>query len=79
MALVILTVISAMTGLNVSVIADIPEGLSELKMNAPSLFNWFDLSVIILPAMSLAVLGAITSLLTPVVADKQTIAKYNNK
>ncbi len=77
-ALVILTVTSAMMGLNVSVIADIPEGLSELKITAPSLFNWFDLSAIILPAMSLAVLGAIASLLTTVDADNETITKYNS-
>jgi SulP family sulfate permease len=77
-ALVILTVTSAMMGLNVSVIADIHEGLSELKITAPSLFNWFDLSAIILPAMSLAVLGAIVSLLTTVVADNETITKYNS-
>ena len=77
-ALIVLTVISTMMDLDVTIIGNIPEGLPELKIDSLNSLNWFDLSAIILPAMTLAALGAIDSLLTSIVADNKTKTQHNS-
>lgn len=74
-ALIVLTVVSTMMGLNVSVIGTIPEGLPDLHLEH---IHWEHPMSIILPALTLAALGAIDSLLTSVVADNMTKTKHES-
>jgi SulP family sulfate permease len=74
-ALIALTVVSSMMGLNVSVIGTIPEGLPDLHLDH---IHWDHPMTIILPALTLAALGAIDSLLTSVVADNMTKTKHQS-
>jgi SulP family sulfate permease len=74
-ALIVLTVVSSMMGLNVSVIGAIPEGLPDLHLNH---IHWDHPMSIVLPALTLAALGAIDSLLTSVVADNMTKTKHQS-
>jgi len=74
-ALIILTIASTIMGLNVSVIGEIPKGLPDLHLD---MIDWSHPMVIILPAITLAALGAIDSLLTSVVADNMTKTKHNS-
>ncbi|MEE9355826.1 MAG: SulP family inorganic anion transporter [Methylococcaceae bacterium] len=77
-ALVALTIASTLMGLDVAIIGNIPEGLPALKVAGLSAVNWFDISTIVVPAMTLAALGAIDSLLTSVVADNLTKTQHNS-
>jgi len=77
-ALILLTITSTLLGLDVTIISDIHIDLPQFKINTLKSLNWFDLSTIILPAMTIAVLGAIDSLLTSVVIDKKTKTKHNS-
>jgi len=77
-ALVGVTAISFFMGLDVAVIGDIPSGLPEFYLGAILHINITDLSYIIVPAATLAGLGAIDSLLTSVVADNITKTKHNS-
>ncbi len=77
-ALVALTIASTLMELDVAVIGTIPEGLPELKLAAISTVHWFDMSSIIVPAMTLAALGAIDSLLTSIVADNLTRTQHDS-
>ena len=74
-ALVALTIVSTMMGLNVSVIGAIPEGLPDLHLDH---IHWDHPMTIVLPALTLAALGAIDSLLTSVVADNMTKTKHES-
>ena len=74
-ALIVLTVVSSVMGLNVSVIGAIPEGLPDLHLDH---IHWDHPMTIILPALTLAALGAIDSLLTSVVADNMTKTKHGS-
>ena len=65
-------------GLDVTIIGNIPEGLPKLKIDVLTSLNWLELSPIVLPAMTLAALGAIDSLLTSVVADNKTKTQHNS-
>lgn len=77
-ALIALTIVSTMMGLEVKIIGDIPEGLPELQID--SLFNvdWSDPMLLIIPALTLAALGTIDSLLTSIVADNMTKTQHNS-
>ena len=75
-ALVAVTLISIITPMGVAIIGDIPKGLPMLNF---SIFNAMsDLSFIVIPAITLAALGAIDSLLTSVVADNLTKTSHNS-
>ncbi|MCK5897479.1 MAG: SulP family inorganic anion transporter [Methylococcales bacterium] len=77
-ALIILTIVATVLKLEVSVIGDIPKGLPQLKL---STLNSIDLSqpmLIIIPAITLAALGAIDSLLTSIVADNMTKTQHKS-
>jgi SulP family sulfate permease len=77
-ALVVLTVISTVMGLDVSIIGDIPEGLPVLQID---IFANLDLShpmLLIIPALTLAALGTIDSLLTSIVADNMTKTQHSS-
>ncbi len=77
-ALILITIASTLMGLDVTIIGDIHIDLPEFKINTLNSLNWFDLSAIIIPAMTIAILGAIDSLLTSVVVDKKTKTRHNS-
>ena len=77
-ALVVLTIASTIMGLNVAIIGDIPEGLPELKLNTLIKVDLSSPMLIVIPAMTLAALGAIDSLLTSIVADNMTKTQHKS-
>ncbi len=77
-ALIASTFASTLMDLDVLIINDIPKGLPELKIAALTSHNWLDFSVILLPAITLAALGTIDSLLTSVVADNMTKTRHDS-
>jgi SulP family sulfate permease len=74
-ALVALTALAVLLGLEVSVIGRIPSGLPSLVM--PSL-DFQRLPLLMVPAIQLAFLGAIDSLLTSLVADNLTRTQHGS-
>lgn len=64
--------------LEVPLIGEIPSGLPSLKLAALSSLELADVRYVIMPAIALAGLGAIDSLLTSVVADNMTRTKHNS-
>ena len=77
-ALIGLTVLSTLMGFTVPVIGDIPKGLPDIHIDTLIGMDWRHPMVIIIPALTLAALGAIDSLLTSVVADNMTKTKHNS-
>ena len=77
-ALIGLTIVAIMLGLNVPVIGDIPKGLPDVHLDTLLSMDWHHPMVMVIPALTLAALGAIDSLLTSVVADNKTKTKHNS-
>lgn len=77
-ALIILTLIVAIFKLNVPLIGDIPSGIPEIHIDSILNLDWYHPMNIIVPALTLAALGAIDSLLTSVVADNMTKTQHNS-
>jgi len=77
-ALLGLTFISVFMGLNVSVIGNIPKGLPDIHFGTMYFVDWQHPMVMIIPALTLASLGAIDSLLTSVVADNMTKTQHDS-
>lgn len=77
-ALIFLSVLSTFLGFDVPVIGDIPKGMPDIHVNTLLSMDWRHPMVIIIPAITLAALGAIDSLLTSVVADNMTKTKHNS-
>ena len=77
-ALVGLTILSTLIGLNVSVIGNIPKGLPDVHIDTLLSMDWHHPMVMVMPALTLAALGAIDSLLTSVVADNMTKTQHNS-
>jgi SulP family sulfate permease len=77
-ALIALTIASTLLSLDVSIIGDIPKGLPDLKFREILASEWFDISAVVIPALTLAALGTIDSLLTSIVADNMTKTKHNS-
>ncbi|KAF3977068.1 MAG: SulP family inorganic anion transporter [Methylococcales symbiont of Iophon sp. n. MRB-2018] len=77
-ALVGLTLISTIMGLDVRIIGDIPEGLPALKIDALMNVDFSHPMLLIIPALTLAALGTIDSLLTSIVADNMTKTQHNS-
>jgi SulP family sulfate permease len=77
-ALIVLTILSSIMGLNVAIIGHIPEGLPKLQLESLIEVNYMQPMLIIVPALTLAALGAIDSLLTSIVADNMTKTKHNS-
>jgi len=77
-ALVSLTLLASFMDLNVPIIGDIPTGLPELQLAALYNVDWHHPMVMIIPAITLAALGAIDSLLTSVVADNMTKTQHHS-
>ncbi len=77
-ALIGLTLVSVFVGLDVPIIGDIPKGLPDIHINTLLTMDWHHPMVMVIPAITLAALGAIDSLLTSVVADNKTKTKHNS-
>jgi SulP family sulfate permease len=77
-ALVVLTIISTMLGLDVNIIGNIPEGLPALQLDSLVGVDLSNPMLIIIPALTLAALGTIDSLLTSIVADNMTKTRHNS-
>jgi SulP family sulfate permease len=76
-ALLAVTIITNWTNLSVPLIGDIPKGIPELQISKFSL-SGMELGLIIKLALTLALLGAIDSLLTSVIADNTTKTKHDS-
>jgi sulfate permease, SulP family len=77
-ALVVVSGISYFFVTDVEVLGKMPEGFPALKVNVLAQLTMSDIGFIIIPAIMLAFLGAIDSLLTSVVADNVTKTKHNS-
>jgi len=77
-ALIVLTIISTVMGLDVKIIGDIPEGLPALQIDSIMGVDWSHPMLLILPALTLAALGTIDSLLTSIVADNMTKTRHSS-
>jgi len=78
MALIGFSLLSTLMNFNVPIIGDIPKGLPDIHINTLMGMDWRHPMVIIIPALTLAALGAIDALLTSVVADNMTKTKHNS-
>ena len=77
-ALISMTIATTFIGLEVPVIGTIPSSLPELKIGAIASIHASDITLIIELALTLALLGAIDSLLTSVIADNITKTKHHS-
>jgi SulP family sulfate permease len=77
-ALLTLSIIATMMNLDVPIIGDIPKGLPDVHIDTLLSMDWHHPMAIIIPALTLASLGAIDSLLTSVVADNMTKTQHNS-
>jgi len=75
-ALVVMSSLAIAFGLDYKPIEQIPEGLPVPQLEMFSNFNLGNISPYVLTALTLALLGAIDSLLTSVVADNMTKTKH---
>jgi len=76
-ALVVMSSLAIALGLDYKPIEQIPEGLPVPQLEMFSNFNLGSISPYVLTALTLALLGAIDSLLTSVVADNMTNTNHN--
>lgn len=77
-ALVVVSLIPVFIPMDIGIIGDIPKGFPKLRFDA---LGGLDLDIfwtLIVPAITLAALGSIDSLLTSVVADNMTKTKHNS-
>ena len=77
-ALITLSIASTLLELQVPIIGNIPQGLPDVHIDTLLSMDWHHPMVIIIPALTLAALGAIDSLLTSVVADNMTKTQHNS-
>lgn len=77
-ALIIVTLIVHFFSLDTALIGSMPEGLPGLKLGALKHLSFSGSGAALVPALTLAGLGAIDSLLTSVVADNITKTKHNS-
>ncbi|MBT3301507.1 MAG: SulP family inorganic anion transporter [Bacteroidetes bacterium] len=77
-ALLIITLVSVLFSLETPAIGTMPTGLPSIKISALGGINLSDLSLILIPAITLAGLGTIDTLLTSVVADNITRTKHKS-
>jgi len=75
LALVVVTLFAQIAGLQLPTIGTIPSGLPDIVLPT---FSRSQLTLIVSAAMSLAVLGAIDTLLTSLVADSLTKTEHNS-
>lgn len=77
-ALITASLVSFFFSFDVPLIGEMPSGLPSLKITSLFDLKFSDLSFVLIPAITLAGLGTIDSLLTSVVADNITRTKHNS-
>ena len=77
-ALLSLSIISTILNMSVPIIGDIPKGIPDIHVDTLLSMDWHHPMVMIIPALTLASLGAIDSLLTSVVADNMTKTQHDS-
>lgn len=77
-ALIFISLISAFFKIDTPLIGQMPSGLPAFKISALAGINFSDLNMALIPALTLAGLGTLDSLLTSVVADNITRTKHNS-
>ncbi|HRK53894.1 MAG TPA: SulP family inorganic anion transporter [Cyclobacteriaceae bacterium] len=77
-ALIAVSLIPQFVVMDIPKIGDIPAGLPHINFGIFSGLNMSNLGLVIIPAITLAALGSIDSLLTSVVADNITKTKHNS-
>lgn len=77
-ALVVISLISVLFPMDTPLIGHMPSGLPTLKIASLSGLQFSDLNLVLIPAITLAGLGILDSLLTSVVADNITRTKHNS-
>ena len=77
-ALVVLTLLATLLKLDVPIIGDIPKGFPDVHIDTLLAMDWHHPMNMIVPALTLAALASIDSLLTSVVADNKTKTKHNS-
>ena len=77
-ALLVVSLVAILANLDVTTIGEIPKGFPKIYLSMFSGFKFSAISPYIVTAASLALLGAIDSLLTSVVADNMTKTKHNS-
>lgn len=78
LALVGVSMLAAWTDFHVSVIGEIPSELPSLKLDPLLGVHFADLKPMFVPAITLALLGSIDSLLTSVIADNVTKTRHDS-
>lgn len=78
LALLIISLGCFLFSLDTPLIGEMPAGLPSLKISSLSQLSLPDITLIFMPAITLAGLGSIDSLLTSVVADNITRTKHNS-
>ena len=76
-ALLVLSSVAYLLNMDVAIIGDIPKGLPDVHIDTLLEMDWHHPMVMVIPALTLAALGAIDSLLTSVIADNMTKTKHN--
>ncbi len=77
-ALIGLSLVSTFMNFEVPIIGDIPKGLPDVHVDTLLNMDWHHPMVMVVPALTLAALGAIDSLLTSVVADNMTKTQHDS-
>ena len=77
-ALVVISLISVLFTIDTPLIGQMPSGLPALKISLLAGLKFSDLNLVLIPAITLAGLGVLDSLLTSVVADNITRTKHNS-
>ncbi len=77
-ALLLASIATYLFHLDVPLIGEMPSGLPSLKIAGLANLNFSDINMALIPAVTLAGLGTIDSLLTSVVADNITRTKHNS-
>jgi SulP family sulfate permease len=77
-ALIVVTLASVFLSIDTPLIGAIPEGLPSLKLSSLAGLRLTDIALVLAPALTLAGLGSIDTLLTSVVADNITRTKHNS-
>ncbi len=76
-ALIVLSIVAYLMKMDVAIIGDIPKGIPDVHIDTLLGMDWHHPMNLVIPALTLAALGAIDSLLTSVVADNMTKTQHN--
>jgi SulP family sulfate permease len=77
-ALIVVSLVSFFYNFDIPLIGEMPSGLPSLKISSLLNLQFSDIGFVLLPAITLAGLGTIDTLLTSVVADNITRTKHNS-